>query len=266
VVGNLSNFSAISYDYTDIETSSGITFGTITSNSIQARSSNTPSSLTRGSSGLYVQNITAGTGSAWHQNNDFWTSGGLSPNTQYGFRARSRNGDADATSWCSNSYVYTRANPPSPGSFSNITQSSIRANWGTNGNPAGTQYFCENVTAGTSSGWITANTWNSTGLSSLTIYTFRVKARNGSGVETNWVSLGSQSTLASVPPCECDFEPDGDVDIQDLAVLMTILPPAFGTTSADSAYDPDADFDVDGDVDGADMVIFFEDYGRTDCP
>jgi hypothetical protein len=266
VANNLTSYSSISYDFTDIETPSGITFGTITSNSIQARSTNTPSGLTRGSSGLYVQNITAGTGSAWHQDNSYWTSSGLSPNTQYGFRARARNGDADVTPWCTNSYVYTRANPPSAGAFSNVTQTSIRANWGANGNPAGTQYLCENITAGTGSGWITTTNWNSTGLSPLTIYTFRVKARNGNGLETEWVSLGSQSTGASVPPCECDFEPDGDVDIQDLAILMTLLPPAFGATSADPAYDPDADFDGDGDVDGADMVIFFEDFGRSDCP
>jgi hypothetical protein len=193
---NLTSYSSVSYDYTDIETPSGITFGSITSISIQARSTNTPSGLTRGSSGLIIYNTTAGTNSGWKQNNSYWTSGSLSPNTQYGFRARARNGDGDTTPYSATYYRYTLANLPGAAAFSDITQTSIWANWTANGNPPGTQYFCENTTAGTNSGWTTNTSWNSTGLDCGTSYTFRVKAQNGDGEETGWTSLGSQSTLA----------------------------------------------------------------------
>ena len=196
---NQTSYSSVSYDYTDIQTPTGITFGTITSTSIQARSTNTPSGLTRGSSGLYIYNATAGTNSGWKQNNDYWTNTPLSPNTQYGFRARARNGDANTTPYCATSYRYTLANLPGASSFSNVTQTSIRANWTANGNPSGTEYYCENTSTVTNSGWTTNTYWNSAGLTCGTFYTFRVKARNGDGTQTGWTNLGSQSTQPCLP-------------------------------------------------------------------
>ncbi len=197
--GNSTSAPAINYDFTDIESSTGITFGTITATSIQARSTNTPTGLTRGNSGLNIYNDTNSTSSGWKQNNDLWNSGGLTPNTSYSFRALSRNGDANATSYSPTGTKYTLANLPTAGAFSNVTDSSIQANWSANGNPAGTQYYCENTTAGTNSGWITDTAWTDTGLNSNTGYSFRVKARNGDGVETGWRSLGSETTLAAQP-------------------------------------------------------------------
>ena len=78
--------------------------------------------------------------------------------------------------------------------FSGITVTSIQVQWGTNGNPVGTLYLCENTTAGMNSGWTTDAAWNNTGLTPNTPYTYRVKARNGDGVETAWTALGTQST------------------------------------------------------------------------
>lgn len=190
---NATGYSAVSYDYTDIETPSGITFGTITTTSIEAKSSNTPSGLTRGSSGLLIEN-TIGTDSGWKPNNDYWNSGSLLPNRRYGFSAKARNGDGDETAPCSTEYKYTLANAPEADSFSNITTNSIQANWTANGNPAGTEYYCENITQGTNSGWITDSYWTSIGLSSATTYSFQVTARNGDGVPTGTTSLGSQMT------------------------------------------------------------------------
>jgi C1A family cysteine protease len=190
---NETAFSAVSYDYTDIETPSGITFGTVTTTSIQARSTNNPSGLTRGSSGLIIYNVTNGTNSGWKQNNTLWASSPLTPNTQYGFRAQARNGDADVTPQSAIVYKYTLANAPGAAAFSNITSTSIQANWTANGNPSGTQYYCENTTKGTNSGWITNTYWNNTGLTCGT-YSFRVKAKNGNGVITAVTVLVSQST------------------------------------------------------------------------
>ena len=189
--------SPISYEYTDIETPSGITFGTITTSSIQVRSSNTLSGITRGSSGLIIFNVATGTDSGWKQNNDYWTSDSLSTNTQYEFKARARNGDGDPTDDSSSSYKYTLANAPEAASFSDITQSNIQANWIANGNPIGTEYLCENLTKGTNSGWTTNTYWDETGLNCGTQYCYQVRAKNGDGVGTTATNLGCETTL----PC-----------------------------------------------------------------
>jgi len=267
--GNSTSPSAISYDYTAIETPSGIAFGTITSSSIQARSTNTPSGLTRGSSGLIIYNTTQATNSGWKQNNDLWTSSGLSPNTSYTFQARARNGDASATPMSPTSSLYTLANVPIAAAFSNVTQTSIRANWTANGNPAGTWYYCENITAGTGSGWTTSTSWNSTGLSPDTSYSFRVRARNGQGVATGWISLGTQKTLLPADICECDLNGDHKCDMQDWLLFGTDwgrtdcgTPPGSGNPPNDC----ECDVNADGKCDMQDWLKFGEDWGRTDCP
>lgn len=196
---NTTGWSSVSYDYTDIETPSGVTFGTITSTSIQVKSSNTPSGLTRGSSGLYID-TSYGTNSGWKQNNDFWTCSGLTPNYDTGFRIKARNGDGDETGYCATIWKYTLANEPGVSSFSNITTNSIEVNWTSNGNYYYTDYFGENVTTGQNSGWVNNTySWDCTGLSIGTNYTFQVMARNKEGIDSAWTDLGSISALAVVP-------------------------------------------------------------------
>jgi C1A family cysteine protease len=188
------------YAYTGVETPMGIILGTLTSNSIQVQSSNTPSGLTRGSSGLLIENTTNGTNSGWKMNNDYWTSSSLSPNTSYSFRGKARNGDSVETAYSPSTSKFTLANQPNAASYTNVSQTCIRANWTANGNPNGTQFLCENSTMGFNSGWTTNTYWDSCGLGSGSSYSFRVKARNGEGVETSWTSLTSQSTLTSSAP------------------------------------------------------------------
>jgi len=190
----------ILYTYTAIEAPTGISFGTLTSTSIQVQSINTPSGLNYGNSGLLIENTAKGTNSGWKQDNNFWTSGSLSPNTSYSFRAKARNGNSVETGFSPTVSKYTLANSPSSATFSNVTQSCIRANWAANSNPGWTEYFCENTITGTNSGWITNTNWDSCGLICGTSYSFRVKARNGDGVETIWTSLGSRSTSVCTPP------------------------------------------------------------------
>ncbi len=186
--------------YTAIEDPSGTAFGAVTTTSIQVQASNTPSGLTRGNSGLLLQNTTKGTNAGWRQNNAFWTSTSLSPNTSYSFNAKARNGDSVETSYSPPASRYTLANPPGVSSFSNVTPSCIRTNWTANGNPGSTEYYCENTTTGTNSGWTTNPYWDSCGLNCGTSYSFRVKTRNGDGVETAWTSLGSRATSTCPVP------------------------------------------------------------------
>jgi C1A family cysteine protease len=188
------------YAYTTIEAPTGISFGTMTATSIQVQSVNTPSGLNYGNSGLLIENITKGTNSGWKRDNNFWTSSSLSANTNYSFRAKARNGDSVETGYSQTFAKYTLANPPGTASFSNVTQNCIRANWTANSNPGWTEYFCENTTTGTNSGWTINTYWDSCGFTCGTPYDFRVKARNGNGIETSWISLGNRMTSACTPP------------------------------------------------------------------
>ncbi|MGZ6209486.1 MAG: lectin like domain-containing protein [Syntrophales bacterium] len=188
------------YVYTAIEVPSGIVFGTVTTTSIQVQSLNIPSGLTRGGSGLLIENTTKGTNSGWRKKNSFWTNRSLSPNTSYTFYAKARNGDSVETDHSPPVSKCTLANRPGRASFTNITQTCIRANWAAHGNPGGTEYLCENTTTTDNSGWTTNIYWDSCGLNCKTSYKFRVKTRNSEGVETAWTSLGGRSTLTCPAP------------------------------------------------------------------
>ncbi len=260
--GNMTAHSGTCFEYTDIETPTGIIFGSIGSTFINVRSKGIPSGLDRGNSGLIVYNTTHNTNSGWKQNNNDWESNGLTPNTGYEFKARARNGDADLTPYSSGFKKWTRANIPGPKLFSNITQTSIQVNWTPNANPKATQYWCENITTGATSGWTMSLNWNNMGLACDTAYTYRVKARNGEGIETKWRVLGPQRTLPCGDPCEGDFNADGEVNNADLAIFAA----DFGRTNCLSLPGCEGDFNLDMDVDGSDLTVFAADFGRTDCP
>ena len=62
--------------------------------------------------------------------------------------------------------------------------------------------------------------------------------------------------------CPGDVDGDGDTDLSDLAALLA----AYGSTTGDPSYNPDADFDGDGDVDLSDLAFLLADYGCTITP
>ena len=74
--------------------------------------------------------------------------------------------------------------------------------------------------------------------------------------------LSFHQTRVAAGLCEGDFDDDGDVDGSDLAVFAA----AFGTSSGEPEYNPDADFDGSGTIDETDLAVFAGDFGRTDCP
>jgi hypothetical protein len=141
-----------------------------------------------------------------------WSQTGLSPNTDYTFQVAATNAGGDSgkaiayTAW-------TLAAVPVAPVVSTATTNTVRLAVGAgSGNPSVTQYAIWCVTRGrwvqasgalgTSAAWATAATWGTktvTGLSPDTLYEFRVKARNGAGIESAFGSAASLRTLRSGP-------------------------------------------------------------------
>ena len=140
-----------------------------------------------------------GTSSGW-QASPFYLDLELQPNHSYGYRVKARDSAyvPAETGYSTTVYRYTFASIPGSAPFSDVTSHGLRANWGANGNPAWTAYYCENVTKGTNSGWTAGIYWEEADLAAGTSYEYRVKARNGNGIETGWLDLGSQKTLVNV--------------------------------------------------------------------
>ena len=122
---------------------------------------------------------------------------GLAPNTLYYAALKTSDEVPNASTISNVPSAYTLANSPVAAAFGTATDTSIVTDWLSNSNAAATEYYVENQTASTNSGWITDTTWTATGLTAETSYIFRVKARNGAGTETAWVSLGTKATAAS---------------------------------------------------------------------
>lgn len=123
---------------------------------------------------------------------------GLDPNTYYLFRVRAHRQSDNTYSTYVDGLESTSAADPIPAPFTDVTGSTITANWLPNGNPAGTRYYCENVDTAQASGWTLETAWTETGLSPATTYHYRVKARNAGLRETDWVALGSETTAGAL--------------------------------------------------------------------
>ncbi|MFW6107315.1 MAG: fibronectin type III domain-containing protein [bacterium] len=195
--------------YTSIQTPTGVSFAAISNTSIELAATGTLSNLTSASSGAYFTE-TGGhtTGIAEWVQVATDTATGLTPNTQYTFHVKARNGDGDQTPESPTAQAYTHASPPGAEALTNISASGIQANWnaGTPANPAGTLYLVEcyqgpdftGAKVG-DSGWTTDLSHAFAGLDPNTQYSFRVKAKNAEDVETAWTQLGSATTLANAP-------------------------------------------------------------------
>ncbi|KYK21402.1 hypothetical protein AYK21_04870 [Thermoplasmatales archaeon SG8-52-2] len=203
----------ISYEYTDVDppTNEEISFsGNVTwINATVAQ----PPNPTSDSTGSYFNWITGGADNSGWQNGIYYHNRtGLSENTEYGCQVRYRNGDADASNYNpAEQTVYTYCNPPTDGEFS-IDSHGI--NWMNmsvanppNPTSGSTAAYFECITGGAlDSGWITDSSsgryyYNASGLSGGTTYGFRVKYRNGDGVDTSYTSEKQDTTdVGSVAP------------------------------------------------------------------
>lgn len=110
------------------------------------------------------------------------TVSGLSPNTSYSFKAQAYNGDGTAATLSSATAKYTWASIPTAVAAVADTSEQISVTWSGDA----TQYYVENITAGTNSGWQTAKTKSFGGLMCYSAYTFKIKGRNAEQVVTDW--------------------------------------------------------------------------------
>ncbi len=164
-----------------------LSLGTITTTSITASVAGASDALSGLATAAYnFSNLTAATSSG-SQIASSWASNSLSVNTTYNFQATISD-LAGNTSTTATEAAYTAANPPSSLNLVVDSGTQITANWSVNSNPAGTEFFAENTTEGTNSGWVAdAISWISSSLSPATNYTFTIKARNGDDVETTTI-------------------------------------------------------------------------------
>jgi len=146
-----------------------------------------------GSSGYYFDVINTMsevvTSSGWQSGDNTWLAEGLSVNTRYAVRANYRNGNGIPAS-TSSLVFYTDTNVPSGITATANSTSQITVSW----SGSGSQYYVENTTAGTNSGWTSETSYAFSGLNSNTTYSFRVKAKGLGGVETGWSSTVSATT------------------------------------------------------------------------
>ncbi|MFK8014731.1 MAG: pre-peptidase C-terminal domain-containing protein [Gammaproteobacteria bacterium] len=191
----------------------------------------------------YTSSPTAGPGgtdSGW-QTSRTYTDLGLSPNESYCYRVRARDGNGNLTNYSAIDCDYTAANPATLVSYSGITQTSMKVNVSLNGNPAGTEVWVRNATAGVGSGWSTNLTWQATGLECGTTYAFETFTRNGDGAFDSAFSIGSQATAA----CPGN-DTDGD-GVFDNADNCTLIANPSQTDSNGDGYGNRCDADLNND-------------------
>jgi hypothetical protein len=188
--------------------------------------------LAVGNSGLYFENTTASTDSGWLQVNTY-TESSLTPNTQYTYTVKARNGDSDETAATDALNVYTLANVPGTPTLDNIDMLDLDLIIDVNSNSAATEYaIYDNTSAqyvaiddqldSDTAVWQTYTNWG--GATGVTIteldpsgsYELVVKARNADETETAFSTAATTYTLAP-PSSSWDSwgEPDAAENTQD---------------------------------------------------
>ena len=138
--------------------------------------------------------------------NEYAFFSSLTPNTTHYVRAASLNAAGSASVF---SYLPAAMTAPAPplkraDTFTARDGFTVSVQWLANGNPPGTEYLAEASvspdfsTLKSTAGWTPAVAVTLGGLDPVTLYHFRVKARNAVGAESAYESLGSTETLTGV--------------------------------------------------------------------
>ncbi|MCD6298915.1 MAG: fibronectin type III domain-containing protein, partial [Deltaproteobacteria bacterium] len=180
-------------------------FGAISTSSIEI---NKPSAVTENGSGLYQWQVrkdnTAELGFIATSTPSVVDSS-LSENTQHTYDAQFKDKAANTSDYGTSTSKYTLIETPTGISFDEVTSSSLTISvTGTLSNlTSGSSGVYFNETSGNAGGanssWLQATSYQNTGLSENTQYTFRVKARNADATETNYTTASSKYTLVNPP-------------------------------------------------------------------
>ena len=71
------------------------------------------------------------------------------------------------------------------------------------------------------------------------------------------VTCANDWAIGYIDPCPWDLDDDGDVDLADLAALLSVYGSCFG----DPAYNPEADFNHNGCIGLSDLSVLLSNYG-----
>ncbi|MDO8803543.1 MAG: T9SS type A sorting domain-containing protein [Elusimicrobiota bacterium] len=132
---------------------------------------------------------------------------GLVPNTTHYLRVASLNASGAPSLFAALPDALTYAAQPlkQADTFPSVGAFSVTVQWLANSNPPQTEYLAEVSTAADFTaaaeagfGWASGVSVTADGLSPLTLYYFRAKARNAAGIETAYENLGSTSTITGV--------------------------------------------------------------------
>jgi len=137
-------------------------------------------------SGTNVDNIPANTTN--------YETANLLPNTAYQTHIHSYRTDSGESNSSDSPEIYTLAAIPLPPTLALDQQNRITATRAADTNPTATEYLIENVSDGANSDWITSPSWTTSELHCETEYSFHIKARNHSNIETDYSSLATLKT------------------------------------------------------------------------
>ena len=134
---------------------------------------------------------------------------GLTPNTQYSFKAKARSLLGIETGETTVFSTYTQAVVPAIATptFTGVFATSVTLQWLANGNPGGTAFRLHastaadfNAAASSRTGsWQTSLEVTISSLAAQTTWYFQARARNAVGIETAYANLGSTRTPEDVP-------------------------------------------------------------------
>jgi len=168
-------------------------FGTITSTSIVVVK---PATVTETGSGLYQWQVRKNSTTELGFNNISTTSitdSALLENTQYTYDVQFSDNATNVSSYGTQASKYTLVDTPTNLSASSSSNNvSLTVDSFPNDTSGQSGYYFSRSQGG-NSGWIQTNSWQDTGLSCGTSYTYSVIYRNGDGTETSSIST-SQST------------------------------------------------------------------------
>ena len=149
---------------------------------------------------------------------NFYEAADLRPNTTYYYRAAAANwaGTRSAAVLFSSTPTYSAVPAAAGTPLDEVQQTSVKANWLSNGNPAYTEYYVQASTAADFTGidygpltWLTGLNRTVSSLESGRTYHFRVRSRDFLGRAGAWLPLGGAAT-----PPGADVTPPSVIDLQ----------------------------------------------------